>query len=441
MRKIVAAVLAAVILLFSFSGCRISNEQAVNAFTGLAEPPYDYNKAAYTVAVAARCNMTAAFLETVLGKDVTKELVAEIENGTYSDDLWLEKAGFSYNVMKDLLNGTMDAERISYFGDNGKDSFTVSFVGDILFDPDFAPMYHAGKNGGVLNCIDAETINYLRTRDIFLINNEFTYGKRGAPLSGKTWTFQADPSTVNLLKDMGADIVSLANNHVYDYGEIGFADTMAVLDEAGMPYVGAGMNLGEAAEGYYFIINGCKVGIVAASRAEKVSFTPVADYDKAGVMGTYNSENFLKAIEFAKSQCDYLIAYVHWGTENSTKLETAQTEMARKYIDAGVDAVIGGHTHCLQGMEFYNGKPIVYSVGNFWFNSKTLDSCVITIELDRNLNSEISILPLKQQGCETRLLKGEDARALFDRVESYEPQGVTILDNGTITPAVKTETE
>lgn len=429
----------AAVMLFMCSGCRISDETAVSAFASLKEPPYDYAKAAYTVAVAARCNMTAAFLETVIGKEKTKEIVAEIENGSYTDDLWLEKAGFSYNVMKDLLSGNISAENISYRGDNGKDSFTFSFVGDILFDPDFNPMYHASVKGGVLNCIEDEILNYLRASDVFLINNEFTYGERGKPLTGKTWTFQAAPSTVNLLKDMGADIVSLANNHVYDYGEIGFADTMAVLDEAEIPYVGAGMNISEAAEGYYFIINGIKVGIVAASRAEKVSFTPVADYNKAGVMGTYDSENFLKAVKFAKSQCDYLIAYVHWGTENSTKLETAQKEMAREYIDAGVDAVIGGHTHCLQGMEFYNGKPIVYSVGNFWFNSKTLDSCVITVELDRDMNPKISILPLKQQNCETRLLIGEDARDLFDRVESYEPQGVTILDDGTITPSAKTE--
>lgn len=429
----------AAVMLIMCSGCRISNEKAVAAFASLKEPPYDYAKAAYTVAVAARCNMTAAFLETVIGKEKTKEIVEEIENGSYTDGLWLEKAGFSYNVMKDLLSGNIGAENISYFGDNGKESFTLSFVGDILFDHDFNPMYHASIKGGVLNCIDDEILNYLRTSDVFLINNEFTYGERGTPLSGKTWTFQAAPSTVNLLKDMGADIVSLANNHVYDYGEIGFADTMAVLDEAEIPYVGAGMNIGEAAEGHYFIINGIKVCIIAASRAEKVSFTPVADYDKAGVMGTYDSENFLKAVEFAKSQCDYLIAYVHWGTENSTKLEAPQKEMAREYIDAGVDAVIGGHTHCLQGMEFYNGKPIVYSVGNFWFNSKTLDSCVITVELDKKMNSEISILPLKQQNCETRLLTGEDARDLFDRVESYEPQGVTILNDGTITPSAKTE--
>ena len=153
-------------------------------------------------------------------------------------------------------------------------------------------------------------------------------------------------------------------------------------------------------------------------------------------MGTYDRSAFVEAIKEADSQCDVLIAYVHWGTENSTKLEEAQKTMAREYIAAGVDAVIGGHTHCLQGMEFYNGALIVYSVGNFWFNSKSLDSCVITLKINKNIEIEASIVPLAQKGCETRLLtEVSERRALFDRVESYEPQGVTISDNGVITPA------
>jgi poly-gamma-glutamate synthesis protein (capsule biosynthesis protein) len=86
-------------------------------------------------------------------------------------------------------------------------------------------------------------------------------------------------------------------------------------------------------------------------------------------------------------------------------------------------------------MEFYKNVPIVYSVGNFWFNSKNLDSCVITLEIDLEGDMDIRIMPLKQQNCETRLLTGEDGRALFDRVESYEPQGISIADDGLITPA------
>ena len=153
-------------------------------------------------------------------------------------------------------------------------------------------------------------------------------------------------------------------------------------------------------------------------------------------MGTYNSADFVEAIRKADAQCDILIVYVHWGTENSTKLEPAQTQMAREYIDAGADAVIGGHTHCLQGMEFYKGAPIVYSVGNFWFNSKTLDSCVITLKINREMKTEVLLTPLLQKDCETKLLTAYDERrALFDRVESYEPQGVNISDEGVITAA------
>ena len=111
-------------------------------------------------------------------------------------------------------------------------------------------------------------------------------------------------------------------------------------------------------------------------------------------------------------------------------------ELTENAIDAGADAVIGAHSHCLQGMEFYNGKPIIYSTGNFWFNSKLLDSCVITLRVDNDMNFETVILPLKQENCETRILtEYEDYRGLYDRVESYEPQGVTISDDGIISPA------
>ena len=107
---------------------------------------------------------------------------------------------------------------------------------------------------------------------------------------------------------------------------------------------------------------------------------------------------------------------------------------AARVIDAGADVIVGAHTHCLQGMEFYKNKPIIYSVGNFWFNSKTLDSCVMTFTVDKDMNVQTQILPLLQKGCETRLLTAEnERRALFDRVESYEPQGVSISDDGIVT--------
>ncbi|MGN0547900.1 MAG: CapA family protein [Acutalibacteraceae bacterium] len=433
-RKILFNTIIITLILCLLCSCKIQTPDGYGEAIVAQAKALNYAEASEKISEASGLAVSAEFLED-FGDEPVKSLLEQVENGSYTELSWLETLGCSYHVVSDMLNGKIDSKNIENRGDNGKESFSFAFVGDILFDPDYAPMVHSNEKGGVLNCIDKAVVDYLNACDIFLINNEFSIGERGAPLKGKTWTFQAHPDRIQIFKDLGADIVSLANNHVYDYGLEGFVDTMYHLKNAGMPYVGAGMNVGEAAEGYYFIVNGIKVGVVAASRAEKVYFTPVANNNDAGVMGTYESERFIKAIKAADEQCDFLIAYVHWGTENSTVLEDAQKTMAREYIDAGVDAVIGGHTHCLQGMDFYKGAPIIYSVGNFWFNSKTLDSCVITLNFDRKMNVQTTIMPLKQQGCETRLLSDpEDSRALFDRVESYEPQRVKISDSGVITP-------
>ncbi|MBQ2904035.1 MAG: CapA family protein [Clostridia bacterium] len=427
--------LLTVLLIFSLSACSFKADPVILPLATETDAGFDYSSASVKISDASGLDMTPQFLES-MGENIAEKLVSSIDSGTYNEKIWLSLTGYSYHVIKDMLSGSLNADNIKDCGNNGKSTFSVAFVGDILFDKDFRPMVHANEMGGVLNCIDKAVVDYLNACDVFLINNEFTIGERGEPLPGKTWTFQVEPEKTQLLKDLGADIVSLANNHIYDYGKVGFYDTIDNLKKAGIPYIGAGDNVDEAGKPYYFIVNGIKVGIVAASCAEKTtSFNPVATKLTHGVMGTYDSAAFVDAIKKADSECDILVAYVHWGTENTTVLDEQQKTLAREYIDAGVDAVIGGHTHCLQGMEFYKDVPIVYSVGNFWFNSKTLDSCVITLEIDENADMGIRIMPLKQQNCETRLLTGEDARGLFDRVESYEPQGVSIADDGLITKA------
>lgn len=432
MKKLSVLLLIAALLCTLCSCRRLDNEQVAAAFAWTAE--FNYDNASRVVSEAAGFAVPADFLKQ-LGEEKSQQLVAEAKSGSFDDSTWRKVTGFTRHVVCDTLNGALNADNIFDFGNNGSDRFTVSFVGDILLDPDFAPMVHAKAKGGVLGkCIDQKIVDHLKSSDIFLINHEFSSGSRGKPLYNKSWTFQAPESSLSILKDMGADIVSLANNHVFDYGEDAFYDTLDNLKKAGIPYIGAGRNIEEAKKGCYFVINGCKVGIVAASRAEKVRFTPVSTADTPGVMGTYDNADFLNVIKDARAQCDLLFVYVHWGTENSTALEQAQTKGAREYIDAGADVIVGAHTHCLQGMEFYKNKPIIYSVGNFWFNSKTLDSCVMTFTVDKDMNVQTQILPLLQKDCETRLLTAEnERRALFDRVESYEPQGVSISDNGIVT--------
>ena len=100
---------------------------------------------------------------------------------------------------------------------------TLGFAGDILFDDEYAMMAHLKSSGGSIESgLSEALLAQMRDVDIMMLNNEFPYTERGTPTEGKTFTFRADTSTVSYLEDMGVDIVSLANNHAYDFGESDF---------------------------------------------------------------------------------------------------------------------------------------------------------------------------------------------------------------------------
>lgn len=270
-------------------------------------------------------------------------------------------------------------------------AFTLTFAGDINFDENWSrstmDAYNTTGNG-ILDCISPELIQIMQDADVMCVNNEFTYTTNEIPMSGKAFTFKAHPSRVNILKEMGVDIVNLANNHVYDYGEQSLMDTMATLKQADILYYGAGYDLDEAMSPVYFEIQGKTIAYVAASRAEKNKMTPQATENSSGILRCYDTTLFNEKIKNAKENADYVIAYVHWGTEYQHELEEVQLITGKEYLDSGADIVIGAHTHCLQGIEYYNGKPIVYGLGNFWFNDKTLDSMLLNIHFHGNDQEE-----------------------------------------------------
>ena len=262
----------------------------------------------------------------------------------------------------------------------------------------------------------------MQAADIMCLNNEFTYSAGGSPLAGKAYTFRADPGRVEVLEQLGVDAVTLANNHVYDYGPEALLDTFTVLEGAGVPYFGAGRTLEEAMKPLYLEVEGRTVALVAASRAEKYKMTPQATETEPGILRCYDTELFLQAIREAKANADFCIAFVHWGTEYSYDLEQVQLETGRAYLDAGADAVIGAHSHCLQGMEYYDGKPIVYSLGNYWFNEKTLDTMLLQLHFsgdEAQARLEVQVIPAVQSGCRTIYAQEEEERRrIFDFLES-----------------------
>lgn len=314
--------------------------------------------------------------------------------------------------------------------------FTICFAGDINLDENwYTTQFLDTQPGGIYDCISPELVEVMQAADIMCLNNEFTYSAGGSPLAGKAYTFRADPGRVEVLGQLGVDAVTLANNHVYDYGTEALLDTFTVLEEAGVPYFGAGRTLEEAMEPLYLEVEGKTVALVAASRAEKYKMTPQATATEPGILRCYDTELFLQAIREAKANADFCIAFVHWGTEYSYDLQQVQLDTGKAYLDAGADAVIGAHSHCLQGMEFYEGKPIVYSLGNYWFNEKTLDTMLLQLHFsgdEAQARLEVQVIPAVQSECRTTYAQEEaERRRIFDFMESISVN-VEISDEGTV---------
>lgn len=315
--------------------------------------------------------------------------------------------------------------------------FTICFAGDINLDENWCTtQYMSAQPNGIYDCISEELVGFMQDADIMCLNNEFSYSSQGEPLAGKAYTFRAAPERVEVLKQLGVDAVTLANNHVYDYGKDALLDTFTILEDAGIPYFGAGDTLQRAMEPLYLEVDGKTIALVAASRAEKYKMTPQATDTEPGILRCYDTELFLQVIREAKAHADFCIAFVHWGTEYSYELEQVQLDTGKEYLDAGADAVIGAHSHCLQGMEYYGGKPIIYSLGNYWFNEKTLDTMLLQLHFsgdDTETQLTVQVIPAVQSGYRTTYASEfDEQRRIYDFLESISVN-VEISDDGIVT--------
>lgn len=351
--------------------------------------------------------------ETVSGQIVSEN--SQEENAAVSQDV----AIISENLVgQDTVGDAGDVQeeavldpgtfRLELSEDN---TVTFTFAGDILFDPAYAIFATYRQRGSrIEECISEDLLEEMRSADVMMVNNEFPYTDRGEPTPDKTYTFRAPTEAVSVLFDMGVDIVSIANNHTFDYGEISMLDTLDTLEQAGMPYVGAGRNLEEAIRPIYYLAGDMKIAVISATQIERNDYpdTRGATEDSAGVFRCFQPDLLVETIERAKEECDFVILYIHWGTESTDQLDWSQTYQAPLYVEAGADIIIGDHPHCLQEIGYIDGVPIIYSLGNFWFNSRTLDSCIVKLTLNEEGIESLQFVPCLQSGCSVSLLHGDE---------------------------------
>ncbi len=354
-----------------------------------------------------------------------------LDSETYNLSMWHQVTGNSYIVLNDLYNkkyDTMDNIKII----ESKNPSTISIIGDVSLADNWYIMPKYDERGkGVLGILSEEVTNTMTSSDLMVVNSEFTVSERGQKLSGKQYTFRAKPERLSIYHEMGVDLVTLANNHVYDFGRDAFLDMLDAFDNEKIPRIGAGHNIEEAKKPYYFIVNGYKIAFVNATRAEKYIMTPEAEVDSPGVFRCYDPTAMEELIKNVKQESDFVIAIIHFGKEGSHDLEKEQVESAKKYIDAGASAVVGHHAHVLQGIEIYNDKPIIYNLGDFIFNANTEETAMFQIKLNDDGSQEYYILPALQKGCFTDFLKENEKQKLIDKINSWSINA-KVLEDGKI---------
>jgi poly-gamma-glutamate capsule biosynthesis protein CapA/YwtB (metallophosphatase superfamily) len=236
-------------------------------------------------------------------------------------------------------------------------SLRLSAVGDISFEGPKAdhPSFDCFR----------DVAQYFRQSDLVIGNLEGPLTDKGEPALAKC-TLRASPDWAAALRRAGVNVVTLANNHLMDYGVTGLLETRAALDRAGIRHVGAGRNAQEACAPLVLEVAGRRVALLARSSVV-VGARTYADEHQAGVAFLDENE-LIESIRAWKAKSDLVILLRHWGVEEHLYPSPDQRRLARRCTEAGADAILGHHPHVVQGIEHHSSAPIVYSLGNFVFS-------------------------------------------------------------------------
>lgn len=260
-------------------------------------------------------------------------------------------------------------------------SITLAACGDILLHGHYHAIAESGGAAGVLHPLRS----LLADADLVVGNLETVLAVGGTPRDDKL-CLAGDPRYAQAFAAAGIDILTLANNHCLDFGPEGLAETRRYLDTAGIAALGAGSDLGEASQPLVVERNGLRVGFIAACHASTMP-SAVATAHSPGV-APLEQGALLAAIAALKPAVDHVILLLHWGLEYAHYPTPEQVTLARRAVERGASAVLGHHSHSLQGIETYGGGVIAYSLANLtdadvdWQGPQRLYRAALT-EVDR----------------------------------------------------------
>jgi poly-gamma-glutamate synthesis protein (capsule biosynthesis protein) len=259
---------------------------------------------------------------------------------------------------------------------------TIAAVGDLMFDRAVRQWVTAEDPSGPFRFVR----DHLLPAGLTVGNLECALTDRGAP-EPKAYTFRGSPLAARGLAQAGFDAVSLANNHILDYGEEGLFDTMRALRDAGIAFAGAGRNRDEAYRHVIVERQGIRVAVLSFADVpvEGTGYDVEQWTAGPGTPGmAWIDGDMAPAIARARDEADVVIAMLHFGFEGWSEPSERQRAQAREAVAAGATLVIGHHPHVLQPVERYGGGLIAYSLGNFVFDGfegVANDSAILRITL------------------------------------------------------------
>jgi poly-gamma-glutamate capsule biosynthesis protein CapA/YwtB (metallophosphatase superfamily) len=321
--------------------------------------------------------------------------------------------------------------------------------GRVLFLGDFAPADAAAAlisaRGYDLGYQFARTRPLLAGHDAVVANLEspITSSDRPWPLP-KKWVYRAHPDLVPEMASAGIDVVGLANNHVYDYGRQGLADTIRHLDRGGIRHLGAGLSEAMARQGLVLETAGGRLGLLAylqdqiGWRLWSYAFaldTPFLSFPGAARL---DLKDLSADISRLRAVSDLVAVFVHWG-KNYRPVDQGQISLGRACIDAGADVVIGHHSHQYQPVGLYRGRPVVYSLGNYAFGTIGRASMrygmAASLRLSGGRLTGLELIPLLTQnrivGYQPRVPSGKALEPFFDNlIEGSSALGARVTRRG-----------
>jgi poly-gamma-glutamate capsule biosynthesis protein CapA/YwtB (metallophosphatase superfamily) len=262
-------------------------------------------------------------------------------------------------------------------------SVTLAFAGDVNF---------AGRTARLLG--DPATAfgpigSVLRSADFTALNLETAVTGRGVP-QPKNYHFRTTPLAFTALRDAGVDMVTMANNHVLDYGPAGLADTLAAAKAARFPYVGIGTSAAAAWAPYVTTIKGMTIAIVGVSQVAELASSWVATSARPGEANAIDLSQTLAAVRAARRLASTVIVFMHWGTEGDACPDPAQLSLAPKLAAAGAGIIIGAHAHMLQGSGWLGHTFVAYGMGNFLWWERSWSTSTGVLELTLHPHSPLT---------------------------------------------------